>query len=98
MRSENIADLAWMKEVISIQESKGATKDDFKKMFEAYAELWVQKTNVVSARIQSITDNHIANKVRVNAVLSSMDKFYEVYDIKEGDEMFVSKDNRVSLW
>lgn len=80
------------------EDAKSSLKDDFKKMFEAYAELWVQKTNVASARIQSITDNHAANKVRVNAVLSSMDKFYEVYDIKEGDEMFVSKDNRVSLW
>ncbi len=95
---ENIADLASMKAMISIAESKGATNDDFKKMFEAYAELWVEKTNEETIRQLSLIDTHAFNKTRVNAVLSSMDKFYEVYDIKEGDKMFVPKDRRVGLW
>ena len=95
---ENIADLASMKAMISIAESKGATKEDYKKMFEAYADLYVQKTNEEAARQASLADNHSPDKVRVNAVLSSTDKFYEVYDIKEGDKMYVPKENRVSLW
>ncbi len=96
--SENIADLAAMKAMISIAESKGATKDDYKKLFEAYADLWVMKANKEYAELLSVSDNHSPNKVRVNAVLSSMDKFYEVYDIKEGDKMYVAKENRVGLW
>ena len=40
----------------------------------------------------------IQNAIRVNGVLSSMDKFYEVYDIKEGDKMFIPKEERVGLW
>ncbi len=95
--SENIADLAAMKAMISIAENKGATKDDFKKMFEAYTDLWAKKENKQSAELQTF-DEHSPNKVRVNAVLSSMDKFYEVYDIKEGDKMYVPKKERVGLW
>ena len=95
---ENIADLAAVKAMINIAESKGATNDDFKKLFEAYADLWATKINQKGAESQIISDEHAPNKIRVNAVLSSMDKFYEVYDIKETDKMYVAKENRVGLW
>lgn len=48
--------------------------------------------------MQLLSDTHSPNKVRVNAVLSLMDKFYEVYDIKEGDKMYVAPLDRVGLW
>ncbi len=95
---ENIADLGAMKAIISIAEKDGATNDDFKNIFEGYADLWAKKENKESAEMSIISDSHSPNKVRVNAVLSSMDKFYEVYDIKEGDKMFIPKEDRVSLW
>lgn len=95
---ENIADLAGMKSIISIMEKKGATKEDYKKFFEAYADLWVEKQTKEDLENQILEDVHAPNKIRVNAVLSSMDKFYEVYDIKEGDKMYVPKEERVSLW
>lgn len=96
--SENIADLASVKTILSIMESENATNDDYKKFFEAYAKLWADDTPMEMIKLQMVTDNHSPNKIRVNAVLSSMDKFYEIYDIKEGDKMFVAKENRVGLW
>ncbi len=95
---ENIADLASVKAMVSIAESKGATNEDLKNLFEAYADIMVEKMNTETARMLSLADEHSFNKVRVNAVLSSTDKFYEVYDIKEGDKMFVPKEKRVGLW
>ena len=95
---ENIADLAAMKAIVSIAEGKGATDEDFKKLFEAYAELWAIKMNKDTAESTMLSDTHSPNKVRVNAVLSSIDKFYEVYDIKEGDGMYVPQEERVGLW
>ena len=96
--SENIADLAAMKAMVSIAESKGATNEDFKNLFEAYANLWVMKSTSEYAELLSLEDTHSPNKVRVNAVLSSIDKFYEVYDITENDKMYVAPENRVGLW
>ncbi len=95
---ENIADLGGMKAVVYVAEKHGATKDDYKKLFEAYADLWAEKTTKEEIEKQILTDNHSPSKVRVNAVLSSIDKFYEVYDIKEGDKMYVPKEERVGLW
>ena len=95
---ENIADLGAMKAIVSIAESKGATNEDFKKMFEAYADLWVSKSTKEMAQLLITGDNHSPDKVRVNAVLSSTDKFYEVYGITEKDKMYVPKEERVGLW
>lgn len=96
--AENIADLAAVKTIISIMESEGATNEEYKKFFESYAKLWSQEQNKSMILMSMTMDNHSPNKVRTNAVLSSTDKFYEVYDIKEGDKMFVPKENRVGLW
>ena len=43
-------------------------------------------------------DEHSPNKNRVNAVLSSTEEFYSVYDIKESDGMYIPKKNRVAVW
>ena len=72
--------------------------DNYKEFFEAYAKLWADSSSKKQIEQMMLLDNHSPNKIRVNAVLSSMDKFYEVYDIKEGDNMFVPKENRVGLW
>ena len=95
---ENIADLAAVKTIVSIMEEENATKEDYKAFFEAYAKLWNQKLTKQELELQMLSDTHSPHKIRVNAVLSSIDKFYEVYDIKEGDKMFVPKEERVGLW
>ncbi len=44
------------------------------------------------------TDTHAPNKIRVNAVLSSCDAFYETYDIEETDAMYTAPEERVGIW
>ncbi len=95
---ENIADLAGLKAAVYVAEKHNATNDDYKKLFTAYAELWATKITKENLEKQVAVDSHSPNKVRVNAVLSSTDKFYEVYDITEEDKMYVPKEERVGLW
>lgn len=71
---------------------------DFKKMFESYAELW---SSVASrGRLQDMvySDIHSPAKVRVDRVLQSSRKFYEVYGIDKKDGMYVSEEKRVEIW
>ena len=35
---------------------------------------------------------------RTNGVASMMDEFYRIFDVKEGDPMYISPEDRVSLW
>ena len=45
-----------------------------------------------------LTDPHSPNKFRVNGVLSNIDDFYQVFDVKEGDPMYVKPEERGSVW
>ena len=48
--------------------------------------------------MQAMIDVHAPNKVRVNAVLSAMPEFYEVYGIMPGDGMYQAPENRPAIW
>lgn len=95
---ENIADLGGMSIVLQIAESKNATNDDYKKLFEHYALIWCSQKAPYYKIMLLYYDEHSPDKNRVNAVLSSTDKFYEIYNITEKDGMYIPKENRVSVW
>ena len=94
--SENIADLGGVSVIVDVAKKKGATKENLKELFESYAKLWASKATNEFTMLQMMTDTHSPDKIRVNAVLSSTDEFYEVYDIKKGDEMY--KEERAKVW
>lgn len=95
---ENIADLGGMTIVLQIAESKNATDEDYKDLFEAYAMDWASQLTSIAKEWQLKNDVHSPEKNRVNAVLSTLDKFYKVYNIKETDKMYVSPEDRVAVW
>ena len=47
---------------------------------------------------QIATDEHSPAIIRVNAILATLDAFYEVYDVQPGDGMYIAPENRVSRW
>lgn len=93
--SENIADLGAMS---CITELVGEDKKGLEKLFKNYANIWAMKENEQYTLLKLNTDVHAPDKIRVNAVLSSNDKFYDVYNIKETDEMYISPEKRVGIW
>ena len=96
--AENIADLGGMKLIIDIASSKNATKEDYKTLFENYAKEWCLQATSYYVGFQKENDTHSLGNVRVNAVLSSTNKFYDVYDIKENDKMYIESKERVKVW
>lgn len=93
--SENIADLGAMS---CITELAGEDKKGLEKLFKNYANIWAMKENEKYTLLKLNTDTHAPDKIRVNAVLSSNDKFYNVYNIKETDKMYISPEKRVGVW
>ena len=43
-------------------------------------------------------DVHSPDKLRVNRTIVNCDEFYEAFDIKEGDAMYVAPEDRVKIW
>ncbi len=92
---ENIADLGAVNATSRIIKKENL---DGKKFFESYANIWASTQNGITESIMAGMDEHASDKVRTNAVLSSNDLFYETYDIKEGDGMYIAPDKRVGIW
>lgn len=95
---ENIADLGGMSLTLQLADAKGATDADYKKIFETWALQWCSQSTPSYLYTQIMLDEHSPEKSRVNAVLSSMDKFYEVYNIDKNDNMYIPKEDRVAVW
>lgn len=92
---ENIADLGAMTCISSI------IGNDAKALDEAFGQMtynWASEDTASFMMYLLNTDTHSPNKVRVNAVLSSCDAFYKIYDIKETDGMYVAPKDRVGIW
>ena len=68
------------------------------RFFLSYALLWAG--NVRDEGILRLTkiDPHSLGKWRVNGALPHIDAWYEAFDIKETDPMYVPKEQRVAIW
>lgn len=92
--AENYADLGAMECLMQIiTDCEGR-----KKLFENYAKIWEECVEDIALVDAIAKDEHSPSMIRVNAVLSSMQGFYETYDIKVGDKMYVAPEKRVSRW
>ena len=92
---ENIADLGAMTCITSI------IGDDPYALDDAFTQMtfnWAAEDTASFMMYMLNTDTHAPDKIRVNAVLSSCDAFYEIYDIKETDGMYVAPEDRVGIW
>jgi len=94
--SENIADqgsCACITQIVSQFENP-----DYDKLFTSIAKVWASTASRDTIKYYSQSDVHSNEKLRVNKVLQNNDKFYETYDIKSGDGMYVQPENRVKIW
>lgn len=93
--AENIADLGAMECITSIiGDDKDALDEAFGQMTYNWAGEYTAEFMVYLLNM----DTHAPNKVRVNGVLSSCDRFYDAYKIKETDGMYVAPEDRVGIW
>lgn len=43
-------------------------------------------------------DNHALNRERVNGIVRNVDSWYSLFNIKEGDKLYLAPANRVHIW
>ena len=82
--------------IVSIAKNKGASDEEYKELFESYAKIWASKSTEEYTKLLLIMDTHSPDKIRVNAVLSSTDEFYSIFNIHKSDEMY--KEKKVKVW
>ncbi len=65
--------------------------------FKAWASIWRQNIKKDRRIMLLTTDPHGPTDFRGNLV-QHMDLFYDVFNIREEDEMFLESNNRMTMW
>ncbi len=68
------------------------------RFFMSWATVWRTKSRDEALRNQVKTDPHSPGMTRATQPLLNVDAFYEAFDIKEGDAMYLAPEERVRIW
>jgi putative endopeptidase len=74
----------------------GLTGDQ--RFFRAFAQSWRGKGRDDYIRQLTTSDPHSFRKFRVNGVVRNIDAWYDAFDIKPGDKLYVEPDKRARIW
>ena len=66
-------------------------------LFKSFANIWKQNTKKDYMINQITTDPHSPSEFRANLV-KNMNEFYEVFNVTENDNMYISPDKRIRMW
>jgi putative endopeptidase len=103
---ENLADHGGLE--VSFNAFKNATakkplknKEGFtpeQRFFLAYAGVWGQNITEQEIRNRVKNDPHSTGEWRVNGALPHIDMWYEAFNVKPGDKLYLPKEKRLDLW
>ena len=66
--------------------------------FHNFARIWRMKGRPELMKLMASVDVHAPAKLRVNVQVPNFDDFFTTYDVKEGDGMWRSPEDRVIIW
>jgi predicted metalloendopeptidase len=68
------------------------------RFFMSWATVWRTKMRDEALKNRIKTDPHSPGMYRAYVPLQNIDAFYQAFDIKEGDKMYIKPENRVLIW
>jgi putative endopeptidase len=103
--AENLADVAGLSAAYdayaaSLQGQAAAAQGRFtgdQEFFLAYAQSWADKMRDAALREEVLTDTHSPAQYRALAV-RNLNKWYEAFDVKPGDKLYLEPGDRVLIW
>jgi putative endopeptidase len=103
---ENIGDLGGLSIAIkayqlSLNGKEAPKMDGFtgsQRVLIGWAQVWLNKEREESLRAQVASDPHSPSKFRINGVVRNVPEFYEAFDVKETDSLYLAPEKRVKIW
>lgn len=103
---ENIGDnaglsIAYKAYQLSLKGKKPPVIDGYtgnQRVFMGWAQVWRGKARDKETIRLLSTDSHAPGMFRANGPLTNMPEFYQAFDVKEGDKMYVAPDKRIRVW
>ena len=94
--SENVADLGGI--AAALEAAKREPDFSAEEFFHNFARIWRMKGRPELMKLMASVDVHAPAKLRVNVQVPNFDDFFTTYDVKEGDGMWRSPEDRVIIW
>jgi len=103
---ENIGDLGGLSIALaayknSLKGKKSPVMDGFtgeQRVFLSWGKSWQKVMRDEALRVQVNTDPHSPAQFRVNGVVRNIPEFYTLFDVKEGDALYLPPNERVKIW
>ncbi len=103
---ENIGDLgginfAYTAYKLSLKGKEAPVIDGFtgdQRLFMSWAQIWRGKMRDESLINRLTTDPHSPGQYRANGIVRNIDAWYDAFDVKEGDAMYLPPEERVTIW
>ncbi len=104
--SENIADLGGLaialdalKRYMNVNRfSELEKKKELRDFFISYAISWRTKERPRRSIYRLFTDVHAPAQLRVNLIVNQFDDFYDIFDVKPGDKLYIDPKDRISIF
>ena len=103
---ENIGDLGGISigllaYKISLEGEEAEVIDGFtgvQRVFLGYGQVWRNKYRDEALRRLIATNPHSPSMYRANGAVRNVPEFYEVFNVQEGDALYLSPEERVKIW
>lgn len=94
--SENVADVGGLSN--AIEAAKSEDNANMQELFENWARVWAMKAAPEYINMLLTIDVHAPGPMRANVQPQNFDEFYEAFDVKPGDGMYLEPEKRVNIW
>lgn len=103
---ENIGDLGGLSIALkaykmSLNGKEAPVLDGFtgiQRVFLGWGQVWLDKSRPEALRTQIAADPHSPAKFRINGVVRNIPEFYEAFNVKPGDSLYLAPEKRVKIW
>ena len=94
--SENVADQGGLS--CALEAAKKDDNFDVKSFFINWAKIWCMKSTTEYDKLLLSIDVHSPHNLRANICAQNLDDFYEAFDVKDTDGMWIDPKDRVAIW
>ena len=94
--SENIADNGGMAVTLEIMDEM--PEKDYQAYFLNWGKIWRNKSREEFIKLLLSIDVHSPAELRANMQPRNFPQWYEAFDVKEGDKMYLAPEKRVVIW
>ena len=94
--SENIADAGGM--AVTLEIMHGLPDPDYKAYFLNWGRVWGLKAKESYIKLLLTIDEHSPHELRANMIPRNFKEWYETFDVKPTDKMYLPEDKRIVIW